>query len=177
MLRTFLAIALLATSSSWGQTYNFQIENGKTYWQAIYKKDISAKAIEEILSRNGYFKAVSTSDNELVFRIEDLAMDFEGVGKRVGNTSMYISGSVWDGLAIIEFKEGRYRVTVKDLMCDMNIAALDVALRSKDPIEQMALVKSNTEFRPGFLKRDAEIFNHTFNKIFDFQQPVKNDDW
>ena len=91
---------------------------------------------------------------------------------------MYIASGVFTGGAVIEFKEGKYRVTISNVMYDfsyLSIATMEDA-KTRNNLEEVALKRGSNDFKNGFLKRDTEVLNYTFNDIFDVSKLKKQDD-
>ncbi|MEN8187870.1 MAG: hypothetical protein ABFR05_12140 [Bacteroidota bacterium] len=102
--------------------------------------------------------------------INELSLDFKGYGASEMSTPIYIARSYVKSYFIIEFKENRYRVTIKSIKL---VQKYDDGLSKEGEISDMelyALKKRNTEFKSSFLKKPSKIINFTFQKITNFKE-------
>jgi hypothetical protein len=101
---------------------DFNLENGKVYWQHIY--EVPGKNSEELIK---YFeKEVMINfkqdnfqiiDNTISFTINDDQINY----KKYGGTSMGVVMFIRDYykyLVVIDFKQEKYRVTIKEIFID-----------------------------------------------------------
>lgn len=162
-------------------SHNFKIENSQLEWQKVYQSKLSKVEIEKILKEKGIFKNLNYGETEISGEIENITADYQGAGKNNWNTSFYVQNSSIRGNFHIELKDGRYRVTLNAInlktineLSDGGISVMSA--NSVQPLSDFAIRKG--EFRKGFLKADAHIFEHTFNNLFDFNNHnSKSDDW
>ena len=84
------------------------------------------------------------------------------------STSMYITYYDYSGFAIIEFKDNRFRVSVKNISMELNAEVPGIPMMKNDYLETYGL--KNNEFRKGFLKNDVSIFEYNFEKMFLFKE-------
>jgi hypothetical protein len=101
-------------------------------------------------------------------------MDYKGLGKREMMTSMYLSRTLYDALAVIEFKENRLRVTVRDLKAIQKYSDGLFEKGEMHPIEFWAINRKG-EFRNRFIKNDVDIINFTLNNLFKPKNQINND--
>ncbi|MBF2709125.1 hypothetical protein [Flavobacterium soyangense] len=126
---------------------NFFLENGKVYWQHVY--EVQGKNTEDLIK---YFqKEVMTSmkqdnfqiiDNTISFTINDDQINY----KKYGGTSMGVVMFVRDYykyLVVIDFKDEKYRVTVKEIFIDNKLYN---AGQSSGFLEEYITKKKNTLF-------------------------------
>ncbi len=159
------------------ETDNFEIENGQVIWQKVYDTDLTKEQLIGQIKSSGKFKNISENGESLSAEIDQLSMDFKGYGVSEMSTPMYVSRSYVQAFALIEFKEERYRVTLKNIKF---VKKYDDALSKEGEttdIELFALKKRNTEFKSAFLKKPSKIMDFTFQKVTDFKGVVKEDKW
>lgn len=102
-------------------------------------------------------------------------MDYKGYGKSEMSTAMYISRNFLSSFVVIDFKESKYRVTLKNMELTQKY---NDGLSEKDAVTKLSefALRRNKEFRRGFKKSPHKIIEYTLNKIFTI--PAKtNDDW
>jgi hypothetical protein len=90
---------------------------------------------------------------------------------------IYIVQNFSLGFAIIEFKDGKYRVTLKNIMLIQQYDDGLSELGEKTTLESFGIKKGKNELRGLFKKRASEILNYTFIKSFVFTQSKTSDDW
>jgi hypothetical protein len=159
------------------ETDNFAIENGQVIWQKVYETDLTKEELIGQIKSSGQFVNISENGEILTAEINQLSMDFKGYGVSEMSTPMYVSRSYVKAFALIDFKEERYRVTLKTIKF---VQKYDDALSRQGEtldIELFALKKRNTEFKTSFLAKPSEIMDFTFQKITDFNRVAKEDKW
>ncbi len=126
---------------------------------------------------SGQFENISENGESLTAEINQLSMDFKGYGISEMSTPMYISRSYVKAFVLIEFKDARYRVTLKNIKFVQKYEdALSKEGETTD-IELYALKKRNTVFKSSFLKKPSKIMDFTFQKVTDFKIIAKKDKW
>lgn len=97
------------------------------------------------------------------------------------NTAMYISRSYFKSFILIELKDGRYRVTLKEmkLIQKYSVGKPGDLLSSEageiSELKDYAVKNNNSDFRKSFKKEPSGILNFTFDKIFEVKQKKKSD--
>lgn len=140
---------------------DFYLENSKIYWQHVY--DVPGKNTEELIK---YFEKevminfkqdnFQNIDNTISFTITDDKVNF----KRYGGTTM---GSIlfiqdyYKYLVVIDFKEEKYRVTVKEIFIDNKIYGV---AQSSGYLEEYVTKKKQTLFTTNSLATTGLIYNH-----------------
>ena len=159
------------------ETDNFEIENGQVLWQKVHETDLTKEQLIGQIKSSGQFENVSENEESLTAEINQLSMDFKGYGISEMSTPMYVSRSYVKAFALIEFKEKRYRVTLKNIKLVQKYEdALSKEGETTD-IELYALKKRNTEFKSNFLNKPSKIMDFTFKKITNFKEVTKEDKW
>ncbi|MBQ4913841.1 hypothetical protein J8L85_05290 [Maribacter sp. MMG018] len=159
------------------ETDNFQIENGQVLWQKVFETNMTKEQLIEQIKSSGQFENISENEKSLTAQINQLSMDFKGYGISEMSTPMYVSRSYVEAFSLIEFKEKRYRVTLKNIKFVQKYEdALSKEGETTD-IEFYALKKRNTEFKSNFLNKPSKIMDFTFQKITNFKDVEKEDKW
>ncbi|MEJ1224071.1 hypothetical protein [Sediminicola sp. 1XM1-17] len=182
MLKKILIILLVASLRLNGQEiHSFKIENNHIEWQKIFESQLLKSDIEKIIKEKGIFKNITFEEELLDGEIENISPDYQGAGKSSWNTSFYVQNSSISGTFHIDFKDGRYRVTLNGInlktINDLSGNGISVmTANSVQPLSDFAIKKG--EFKKGFLKADAQIFEITFSNLFDFDKyELKSEDW
>jgi hypothetical protein len=153
---------------------NFFIEQNELIWQKVYDIKSSPEEFKNHLLKNLEFSDIEVSNDQIIATINNLKIDYKGYGKSAFSTSAYIPQSDFHALTIIEFKDDRYRVTVKDISTSWSTESLLYNDGITERIEILALNRNG--FKKRFISKDAPIINFTLNKLFKPQKP-KKDDW
>ena len=97
------------------------------------------------------------------------------------NTSIYVQNSTFTGQFQLEFKEGKYRVTMNgiNLKNSNNLSGSGISIMSANSIQPLSnYAVKNSQFRKGYLKSDAKIYDYTFSNVFDFSKySKKSEGW
>ena len=182
MLKNIFIIVFIISLKFFGQEkHNFKIENNQLEWQKVFESELIMTDIEKILKSKGVFKNIMSEEEQISGEIENISADYQGAGKRSWTTSFYVQNSSISGAFYIEFKDGRYRVTLNDInlktINDLSGNGVSVmSANAVQPLSNFALKKGN--FRKGFLRADAKTFEITFTNLFDFDKyELKSNDW
>ena len=89
---------------------------------------------------------------------------------------MFLISDKITGSVTIDFKDGKYRATIKHMKMENKIATPISKIGETEPIETYALKMKNTIFKSGFLTDPAIILDYTFNKIFEKKEMKKEDE-
>lgn len=174
-----LFISFSAFSQTKEPSTNFYIENQKVYWQYVF--EVPNKTSNELLAL--FQKQVITSLKKDNFQIIDKTVSFTVVDdkinyKKYGGTSMgsiiFLHNFV-SYLVIIDFKDNKYRITIKDIYLDSkNYMALD-----RGEFENYITKKRNTLFTTNNLAVTAlTYYDKQFIEQYSLDTIEKtNNDW
>ena len=162
-----IILLLLIGFSGYSQTKlpntDFYLENGKVFWQHVY--EVPGKNIENLIK---YFEKeviinikqdnFQTIDNTISFTVNDDKINY----KKYGGTSMGVVMFIRDYfkyLVIIDFKDEKYRVTVKDIFIDNKLYN---AGQSSGFLEEYITKKKNTIFSTNNLVAKGMEYNDKY---------------
>jgi hypothetical protein len=183
-MKTILLIVTIICFKSYSQNLefkNFKLEEGKLLWQKVYETELSHDEILKSFKTSGIVKNTETFKNSVTGTIENLDLDFKGFGKTEMNTAMYISRSYFKSFVLIELKEGRYRITLKEmkLIQKYSVGTPGDLFSSEtgdiSELKTFAVKNNNTDFRNSFKKAPSGILNFTFDKVFGIKKKKKSD--
>lgn len=170
MKRLFLlSLLFMASMIASAQSYNFYSNEGSIYWQMVYKADTD---IMTMLVNSGKVEQINNIKGTITARLIPNKVDLKG--RRNGVVPIYISQSNISGFVRIQQKDGRYRVTVNQIVFSNNNSNLG-QIGEETPLETYA-AKRDGSFKPIFLNSAAEILNDALTDMF---KPADNlgDDW
>lgn len=154
---------------------NFTITDNYVQWQKIYETQASAQQIKKQLLQNNNIFHVEEMGNTFIVSVKDMLIDYEGAGRKSGNTSIYVQGCRFSFISTIEIKENKYRITINQIQGTYNFTAGFITEGEVMNLETAALRKQNTEFKPSFIKNDLAPFSYSFEKMFTFKNTTTTD--
>lgn len=167
-------VALMVAASALGQSgplgYFRLTDDAHVIWQCVYESSLNNQDAEHRLKVEG-FRILDSTDGLIVFYCDGLHIDSEEFGYSRGETPAYVNGEDLAFRGFIQFKDGRYRVTLDRILCIDNITTTGgVFLKgSAGPFETHAL--DGREFSRGFQKIPARIYNTALYRIFLLMDP------
>ena len=178
MKSTFLLLfTLIITNFNQTENENFLIESNQVIWQKTYETELSKETLIEKIKTTGKFENISVSEDKLTAEIRDLSIDYKGYGESEMSTPMYLSRSFVKAFCMVEFKDKKYRVTLKNIKFVQKYEDALSKMGEVTDVEDFALSKKNTQFKSGFLKKPSKILNYTFSKLTEFKNNIENSKW
>jgi hypothetical protein len=170
----FIFLFLAAKGLLAQETNGFQITSGKLEWVNVYESTLDQSEILALLKENGKISNVEESEGRIIADISKIEADYQGFGRSEISTPIYVARNWIEGKLIIEFKENKYRTTLKDLF---------LYQKYTDPLSQMgegstldSYAISSKGFKTSFTKSSSEILDFTFTKELFFERGY-NEDW
>jgi hypothetical protein len=155
---------------------NFTIVDSKVEWQNIYNTSMDSNNLYKSLVLSGIFKEITKTDGILFGEMKPMDADYLGAGYSSMLSPIYISGSLITAFAIIELKEGKYRVTLKNIQFFQKQSDALTEKGAQHSLEDFALKSNQQEFKRLFGKSASEILNYTFTQKFSLS-PLRSSDW
>ncbi len=182
-----MKLLILFLLSSWtiltAQT-NFIIVDSDLIWQKVYETDLKPEQIQKQLKQMGGFNIESVNDNELHLNILRTKIDYTGAGYKKWGLPAYLAMNDYIAFAMIQFKEGKYRVTVKKIKLiqkenhSTTIGGNNIDLYSEGAetaIEEYT-IKNSGDYKNQFIKTGSIVLDYTFNNLFEIKEAT-TDDW
>lgn len=161
----------------WGafaQDQDTHIVDGRIIYQHVFDGALdnplvfleNLKGISNVRETDGAFFADWQIENL------ELRSAMRAVGLTYMKTMLFLSKPDHSAQVQIQVREGRYRVTVSDVMCRFESETV-----SDEPIETYCL-KPNGQARPKQFGQTRDIYNHLATSLFSGQAVTPtNDDW
>ena len=153
---------------------NFEIENG-IVWRKVFETNLAFDQLVEKIKDSGLFENLDISEGKVTGELRKLSADYKGAGYSEMGTPMYVARSFLKGFLIIEFKEGKYRVTIKNIILVHKYSDALSKQGEETNLDNFALKSSKQEFKPAFAKSPSLILDHTFTDAFSFMIEKKKD--
>ncbi|MGE8528463.1 hypothetical protein [Chryseobacterium rhizosphaerae] len=171
-----ISVFMLAQESA------FIINNKQVVWQRIYNSDKNIDEVSKILLSSGKIKINYQDSNSITGDVSDFVMDYKGAGFSKMGTPMYLSNtSKFYGNFKIDFKEGKYRVLLTNILSKGNSVSLfyggvGISDNGNDNLETFALTNDRELFKASFEGKQSRIINYSFAQLFDVSKYTKTDD-
>ena len=107
----FSLTLLLACAGAWAQGHHFRVEDRQVSWQQVFPSELDSAAIVRAVSLSGAFADVVPVEGGVTFRVLPHEADYEVAGFKRGRTPMVLLACLVECHALVEFRDGRYRVT------------------------------------------------------------------
>ena len=116
IILTFILTAVSATTHGQETVNNFQLDNTEIIWQKVFETKLTFEELKEKVKDSGLLDKIEIGDNKISGDLKPIDADFKGAGFTEMGTPIYISRSHFTGFTIVEFKDGKYRVTLKKIV-------------------------------------------------------------
>jgi hypothetical protein len=178
MKKNSILLLLTFFSLAFGQSQNFSAVDKRLQWQKIYNTTLKLDEILSKINNGGKFINIKNSNNVIDADFKDFSIDYLGAGNHFISVTEYIESSIFSGHAKIEYKEGKYRVIINDITYQYRKSKLIQRSPNQinNPIENKAIDKKTGNLNARF-RKDAFMFDYSFNALFDFDNSVKTDEW
>jgi hypothetical protein len=177
-MRTILLFLTIFSFKSYSQVLefeNYKFENGNLIWQKIYESELTNDDLFKSFKNSGIIEDLEKSENTITGKIENLDLDYKGFGDTEMNTAAYISRSYFKSFVLIELKENRYRITLKEMKL---VQKYNDGLSEEGEISELknyAINNKNSAFKKGFTKSPSRILTFTFDKVFNIKEKKKSE--
>jgi hypothetical protein len=146
---TLIFISLLLTIN----INNFSIEDNKLEWSLVHTTDLKEKELATALKTQ--LQATKASENVYTAKIQDLPLDFIGVGYKKLNAPIIAQGKI-SGILVIQIKEGKYKATIREMMITTPLDDLS------ESVDDYSIKKG--QYKTLFKKHLAKIMDYTFTQ-------------
>lgn len=85
-------------------------------WQKVYETSFSQNEILSIMKNSGKFTNIFNDNDSLTGSFSDLMADYKDAGSTTMGTTIYVQNSSINANFKIDFKEGKYRVTITNIL-------------------------------------------------------------
>tara|TARA_R110001632_G_scaffold137804_2_gene253430 strand:- start:18634 stop:19158 length:525 start_codon:yes stop_codon:yes gene_type:complete len=174
-MKKILLLLLLTSASVYSQKYvdsiyNFKIEEGNIIWQKVFKSDVKElqKTFIKKTITNIKLENLQEIDQTISFNVVDDMIDFKKYGGKTMTTSFHVLGPK-NYLVVIDFKEKKYRVTIKQISIDLRSNRLGIST-FEDLFYRKKKIK-NTKTS----QKDLKYYHRHFIEKFTITD--KKDDW
>ena len=175
----FIAILLAFAATVWAQDGSrFSTDGASVVWQQVYQTSLDSAFVVDGLLGSGLFDNVILTKDGFTCRIIPHEVDYRGAGMKRGLVSMYLLGGEMEGRAVVQIREGRYRVTVDGIVFTTTLETPLSKTGERTKLELYAL-NSRGEFRSNFWGKGASpVLDYDLFTTFELKgREDQDDDW
>lgn len=156
---------------------NFEIEDGEIIWRKVFQTELTFERLTEKIKDSGLFERIELSGNKLTGDLRNIDADVKGAGFSEILAPIYVVRSYFSAFVVIEFKDGKYRVTLKRILLTQKYDDDVTKQGEQSTLNTYALKGAAGEIKPAFKKSPSVILDHTFTNKFLFKDEPAKDDW
>lgn len=174
----FIAILLAFAATAWAQDGSrFSTDGATVTWQQVYQTPLDSADVVDGLLGSGKFDNVILTKDGFTCRIIPHEVDYRGAGMKRGLVSMYLLGGEMEGRAVVQIREGRYRVTVDGIVFTTTLETPLSKAGERTKLEMYAL-NSRGEFRSNFWGKGASpVLDYDLLSTFGIKSLEEDEDW
>ena len=182
MKRVVFALSLLAVSfvGIAQDDSRFSTDGTSVIWRNVYQTQLDSAGVVDGLLASGHFDNVIFTKDGFTCKIIPHEADYRGAGMKRGNVFMYINTADMEGRAVVQIREGRYRVTVDEIVFTTNISGGGGVFKQgeRTALERYALNGSGS-FRNNFWsKGSSPVIDYDLFSLFEIKERDDQDeDW
>lgn len=180
IITLFTLLASLACFAQNDNDYNFVVKDGAIIWQRVFQDSRGFTEICDAVKASEAFEKVVINNSDIAGSMIPLRPDIKGAGYSDMSATFLVSNSNLAGKFVLQWKEGRYRVTLMGIefigngligMSIGGIFASGIAPGEKTSID--TFLRKNGKIKETFYSSDtAEILDYTFTSIFMLQSKM-----
>jgi len=158
---------------------NFSVNDREVVWQKVFDTDCTFDEVKTILMEGGNLEIKHVGDNKILADLKPLRALYKELGHGTLSTTEYIMDGYFKAFAVIEYKENRYRVTLKKINVNTYTELVTQSEITKDSwnlISTYCIKNRKDSFRKRFINDDSKILDHTFSKSFKVKKSTE-DNW
>ena len=153
-MRTLTAILILIVASAQAQptTFgNFKVEDQEIIYQKVFTEEgITALKLSEYYQKQDYISNIKPTETGISFDMNDVVVDYKKFQFSQVGTPPIIQTGKYSGKVTVDVRDGRYRVTVRDLQMTGNIGYKIIT--EKESVTSYSTKNSGTLLHPDWCK-------------------------
>ena len=153
----------------------FSVKDGHIIWQEIYETDLDSASIVNALQATGKLADLVNTPSGLACTMVPHTADYQGAGFSTMQAAIVLTTSEMTSHALVQFREGRYRVTLDDITFRVRgvpgFSSGETTMRIEDYLDRKGNIKNS--FRTYHV---GEILDYDFNRIFELRE-AEDEKW
>ena len=171
-----ILFAFYATLSAQDES-RFSTNGSAVTWQQVYQTPLDSASVIDGLLGSGLFDSVILTKDGFTCRIIPHEVDYRGAGMKRGLVSMYLLEGEMEARAVVQIREGRYRVTVDGIVFTTTVETPLSKAGERTKLELYALNGSG-QFRRNFWnKGSSPVLDYDLLTTFELKEADTNEDW
>lgn len=161
------------------EQYHLSLHDGQLIWQKVYDTDMTFEQLSQAVKASGRFDNIEIGSDVIHAELEYQSPLFQSLGYEIGFVPIYVSRNDIGGNATIQYKEGKYRVSMTDINYYQN---------EDDPFDKMGTIRDieyyiykekKGKIRKAFNEKAQHITSYTLDQsfVFDTAAILTDDDW
>ena len=174
-----VSICILFCTSLFSQMLlnNFELDNNQYInWRTIANTELGFKSLVEAIETSGYYQKINVGDDYVNCEFKPYQLDFEKYGHKYMSTPFYISRNLVSATIKFEFKDARYRVTIRNILFTQNADDKFHQQGEQHSFESWVL-NNKGEIKNNFFEPGSDIMNKDFLLKTSFITKKVNDNW
>lgn len=173
-----VALLQVLVLSAFAQTTtyeDFKLADQEIIYQPVFQSEGTTYAkLEEFYKKSKNFSAIKISANEMTFDVRDLTVDYLKFQFSQVETPLILQTGKFSGKASVSIREGRYRVTFKEIMVTGEIGYKSI--KEKEPLTGLCSKSNGTQLSQDWLKPNhLGLLGKAFADAFELK--ITDDDW
>ncbi len=171
-----ILFAFSATLSAQDES-RFSTDGSTVTWRQVYQTPLDSASVIDGLLGSGLFDNVILTKDGFTCRIVPHEVDYRGAGMKRGLVSMYLLGGEMEGRAVVQIREGRYRVTVDGIVFTTTLETPLSKAGERTKLE-LYVLNGDGQFRRNFWnKGSAPVLDYDLLTTFGIKGDDENEDW
>ncbi len=177
--------------------YNFLVDDDKDLvWQKVFIDDASEEDIASMLTANTYFSNIQVASDVISCNVEIPKPKYDAVGFKPSDIHLNARNAPIKGTVRIQFRPGRYRVTVSNIFFGLSNASKTLnalnggyvgmkvnEAQSNRPADtgwntlNTIYLNSKKKVKESFYKGMAQTIDYHFNEAFLSKSVTDSEEW
>lgn len=153
---------------------NFRTEQDEVIWQKIFDTQFSFDDLLSHIQDQGVLGSITSINDKITGELKPFEVDYKGAGYSRGFTPIYLLSNLFTGYVVIDYKETRYRVTIRKIMMEKLYTDGLSRMGTKETLNSYAIRPGKNKMKDSFMGPASEILDFTFNKIFTIKKQDNN---
>ena len=154
---------------------NFRTEQDEVIWQKIFDTQLSFDDLLSHIQDQGVLESITSINDKITGDLKPFEVDYKGAGYSRGFTPIYLLSNLFTGYVVIEFKEPRYRVTIRKVLMEKLYSDGLSRMGTKESLNSYVIKKGKNTMKDSFKGDASKILGYNFNKLFTIKK--QDDNW
>lgn len=143
---------------------SFKVENGsQLVWDRVIQKNVNPSDFFQYLESTGYFNNITKTDSTFTANFNGVKCDYKSAGLTRMSIPIMYADSEYSGGVLIQVREGRYRVVLRNISMAMQATNFQTTLDLNETLNSNV---KNGQIKKSFIKKPALALEVTFRNIF-----------